>query len=139
MALCTVSLGVLKSGFIKFNPELPQRKLDGIKRLGFGLLNKVAILFPYVFWGTDLDTFGHLSNKPSDRGKFFLFYSYASVSGGPLLIALVAGEAAHEFESMPATDAVSRVLEILRGMGWIYVLVFLCLCSLTRILKDIKL
>lgn len=45
MALCTVPLGVLKSGSIKFIPELPQRKLDGIKRLGFGLLNKVAMLF----------------------------------------------------------------------------------------------
>lgn len=115
MALCTVPLGVLKSGAIKFIPELPQRKLDGIKRLGFGLLNKVAMLFPHVFWGTDLDTFGHLSDDPSRRGEFFLFYSYATVAGGPLLIALVAGEAAHKFESMPPTDAVTRVLQILKG------------------------
>lgn len=115
MALCTVPLGVLKSGTIKFIPELPQRKLDGIKRLGFGLLNKVAMLFPHVFWGTDLDTFGHLSDDPSRRGEFFLFYSYATVAGGPLLIALVAGEAAHKFESMPPTDAVTRVLQILKG------------------------
>ncbi|GAB4836410.1 hypothetical protein Ancab_001322 [Ancistrocladus abbreviatus] len=116
MALCTVPLGVLKSGSIKFIPELPQRKLDGLKRLGFGLLNKVAMLFPHVFWGTDLDTFGHLSNDPTRRGEFFLFYSYATVAGGPLLIALVAGEAAHKFESMPPTDAVSHVLRILKGI-----------------------
>ncbi|KAJ7970484.1 Lysine-specific histone demethylase 1-like protein [Quillaja saponaria] len=116
MALCTVPLGVLKSGSIKFTPELPQRKLDGIKRLGFGLLNKVAMLFPQVFWGTDLDTFGHLSDDPSRRGEFFLFYSYATVAGGPLLIALVAGEAAHKFESMPPTDAVTKVLQILKGI-----------------------
>lgn len=115
MALCTVPLGVLKNGSIKFIPELPQRKLDGIKRLGFGLLNKVAMLFPYVFWPTDLDTFGHLSDDPSRRGEFFLFYSYATVAGGPLLIALVAGEAAHTFETMPPTDAVSQVLQILKG------------------------
>ena len=115
MALCTVPLGVLKSGSIKFVPELPQRKLDGIKRLGFGLLNKVAMLFPHVFWETDLDTFGHLSDDPCGRGEFFLFYSYATVAGGPLLIALVAGEAAHNFESMPPTDAVTRVLQILKG------------------------
>lgn len=115
MALCTVSLGVLKNGSIKFLPELPQRKLDGIRRLGFGLLNKVAMLFPYVFWSTDIDTFGHLSEDPVRRGEFFLFYSYATVAGGPLLIALVAGEAAHNFESMPPTDAVSTVLQILRG------------------------
>ncbi|XP_058103183.1 protein FLOWERING LOCUS D [Magnolia sinica] len=116
MALCTVPLGVLKSGSIRFVPELPQRKLDGIKRLGFGLLNKVAMLFPHVFWGTELDTFGHLSNDPARRGEFFLFYSYATVAGGPLLIALVAGEAAHKFETMPPTDAVTRVLQILKGI-----------------------
>lgn len=116
MALCTVPLGVLKSGSIKFIPELPQRKLDGIKRLGFGLLNKVAMLFPRVFWEMDLDTFGHLSDDPSRRGEFFLFYNYATVAGGPLLIALVAGEAAHKFESMPPTDAVTRVIEILKGI-----------------------
>ncbi|GAV58939.1 Amino_oxidase domain-containing protein/SWIRM domain-containing protein [Cephalotus follicularis] len=116
MALCTVPLGVLKSGSIKFNPELPQRKLDGIKRLGFGLLNKVAMLFPHAFWGTDLDTFGHLCDDPSRRGEFFLFYSYSTVAGGPLLIALVAGEAAHKFESMPPTDAVTQVLQILKGI-----------------------
>nr|POF10724.1 protein flowering locus d [Quercus suber] len=116
MALCTVPLGVLKSGSIKFIPELPQRKLDGIKRLGFGLLNKVAMLFPHVFWGTDLDTFGHLCDEPSRRGEFFLFYSYGTVAGGPLLIALVAGEAAHKFESMPPTDAVTRVIQILKGI-----------------------
>ncbi|KAJ6836695.1 lysine-specific histone demethylase 1-like protein 3-like [Iris pallida] len=116
MALCTVPLGVLKKGTIKFVPELPQRKLDGIKRLGFGLLNKVAMLFPHVFWSTDLDTFGHLAEVPSRRGEFFLFYSYATVAGGPLLIALVAGEAAHSFESMPPTDAVTQVLQILRGI-----------------------
>ncbi|XVF83077.1 hypothetical protein PTKIN_Ptkin16aG0103600 [Pterospermum kingtungense] len=114
MALCTVPLGVLKSGSIKFVPELPQRKLEGIKRLGFGLLNKVGMLFPYVFWGTDLDTFGHLIEDPSRRGEFFLFYSYAPVSGGPLLLALVAGEAAHRFETLPPTDAVTQVLRILK-------------------------
>lgn len=116
MALCTVPLGVLKSDSIKFVPALPQRKLDSIKRLGFGLLNKVAMLFPHVFWGTDLDTFGHLSDDPARRGEFFLFYSYATVSGGPLLLALVAGEAAIRFEGMPPTDAVTRVLQILRGL-----------------------
>ncbi|KAE8655413.1 Lysine-specific histone demethylase 1-like protein 3 [Hibiscus syriacus] len=94
MALCTVPLGVLKSGSIKFVPELPQRKLDGIR---------------------DLDTFGHLTEDPNRRGEFFLFYSYATVAGGPLLLALVAGEAAHRFETLPPTDAVTQVLLILKG------------------------
>ncbi|CAN1747558.1 Protein FLOWERING LOCUS D [Linum perenne] len=116
MVLCTVPLGVLKSGSVKFVPELPQRKLEGIKRMGYGLLNKVAMLFPYVFWESDLDTFGHLTDQSSTRGEFFLFYSYSTVSGGPLLLALVAGAAALKFENMPPVDAVSHVLQILKGI-----------------------
>ncbi|KAL0412681.1 UNVERIFIED_CONTAM: Lysine-specific histone demethylase 11 [Sesamum radiatum] len=88
MVLCTVPLGVLKKGEIEFVPELPQRKKDAIERLGFGLLNKVAILFPYDFWGGEIDTFGHLTEDPNMRGEFFLFYSYSSVAGDLSLLLL---------------------------------------------------
>lgn len=116
MLLCTVPLGVLKKESIEFVPQLPQRKKDAIQRIGFGLLNKVAMLFPYNFWGGDIDTFGHLMEDFSMRGEYFLFYSYASVSGGPLLVALVAGEAAIKFEMMSPVESVNRVLHILRGI-----------------------
>lgn len=116
MVLCTVPLGVLKKGSIEFVPELPKRKKDAIDRLGFGLLNKVAILFPYDFWGGEIDTFGHLAQDSSMRGEFFLFYSYSSVSGGPLLVALVAGEAAIKFEQLSPVESVSRVMAILKGI-----------------------
>ncbi|XP_059648052.1 lysine-specific histone demethylase 1 homolog 1 [Cornus florida] len=116
MVLCTVPLGVLKKGSIEFVPELPKRKTDAIERLGFGLLNKVAMLFPYDFWGGEIDTFGHLAEDSSMRGEFFLFYSYSSVSGGPLLVALVAGEAAINFEMMSPVASVERVLDILRAI-----------------------
>ncbi|CAN1315419.1 Lysine-specific histone demethylase 1 homolog 1 [Linum perenne] len=85
-------------GSIEFIPELPLRKRDAIQRLGYGLLNKVALLY---------------SNM---RGEFFLIYSYSSVSGGPLLIALVAGDAAVKFETMSPVESVRRVLQILRGI-----------------------
>ncbi|WCJ32125.1 hypothetical protein M5689_013567 [Euphorbia peplus] len=116
MVLCTVPLGVLKKKTIKFEPELPIRKLDAIDRLGFGLLNKVAMVFPHVFWGEDLDTFGCLNENTSKRGEFFLFYGYHSVSGGAVLIALVAGEAAQMFESTDPTSSLHRVLAVLRGI-----------------------
>lgn len=115
MALCTVPLGVLKKRMITFEPPLPQYKLDAIDRLGFGLLNKVVMLFPKVFWEKDIDTFGHLEENPKKRGEYFMFYSYAAVAGGPLLVALVAGEAAIEFERTPPLEAVTRVMCILRG------------------------
>lgn len=116
MVLCTVPLGVLKKRVIKFEPELPENKLSAIERLGFGLLNKVAMVFPYVFWGEDLDTFGCLSEYSSKRGEFFLFYGYQTVSGGPTLVGLVAGYAAQSFESNDTCTLVHRVLSVLRGI-----------------------
>lgn len=113
--LCTVPLGVLKHKAIKFEPELPKRKVGAIERLGFGLLNKVAMVFPHNFWGDDLDTFGCLSGQSHKRGEFFLFYSYDTVSGGSVLIALVAGEAAKEFEHTDPSILLNRVLDVLRG------------------------
>ncbi|KAL8557726.1 hypothetical protein ACS0TY_004997 [Phlomoides rotata] len=99
---------------IRYGSDGMQRKLDAIRRLGFGLLIKVALLFPHAFWGTDLDTFGHLCDHSSSRDEFFLFYSYATVAGGPLLIALVVGETTYRFEKVDPTDSVRRVLQILR-------------------------
>lgn len=116
MVICTVPLGVLKRKKIKFQPELPDRKLEAIERVGFGLLNKVAMIFPCVFWGEDLDTFGHLNESSLTRGEFFLFYSYHTVSGGPVLVALVAGEAAQSFEHTSASTLLHRVLNILKGI-----------------------
>ncbi|XP_024386318.1 protein FLOWERINGUS D isoform X2 [Physcomitrium patens] len=116
MVLCTVPLGVLKKGMINFDPPLPPYKVDAIQRLGFGLLNKVVMLFPKVFWDGHLDTFGHLEEDPRKRGEYFMFYSYAAVAGGPLLVALVAGEAAIAFEATPPIEAVTRVMTILRGI-----------------------
>jgi [histone H3]-N6,N6-dimethyl-L-lysine4 FAD-dependent demethylase len=115
MVLCTIPLGVLKSGSVVFDPELPDQKLGAIQRLGFGLLNKVAMVFPHVFWDEEIDTFGCLNKDSSKRGEFFLFYSYHTVSGGAVLIALVAGEAALEFEKLDPAVALHRVLGILRG------------------------
>ena len=113
MAVCTVPLGVLKRGVIEFVPDLPLQKKEAIQRLGFGVLNKVAMLFPFDFWGGGIDTFGCLTDNEANRGEFFLFYSYSSVSGGPLLVALVAGESAIEFEKVK-TEKVGRVMGVLR-------------------------
>ncbi|GJP85712.1 hypothetical protein CLOP_g15818 [Closterium sp. NIES-67] len=112
--LCTLPLGVLQRGSVSFHPPLPLRKTRAIHRLGFGLLNKVAMLFPYVFWDATIDTFGRLTSHPSQRGEFFLFYSYAAVSGGALLMALVAGEAAETFEGEKSDALMWRVLTVLK-------------------------
>jgi monoamine oxidase len=113
----TVPLGVLKRGeeSIRFSPPLPRRKLEAIDRLGFGVLNKVIFYFPYVFWDSEnCDMFGHVASGIAERGEAFLFYSYAHISGGAQLTALIAGTAAKKHEQRSPSDAAARVLAILR-------------------------
>jgi hypothetical protein len=71
----------LQEGTIEFDPPLPKRKQQAIDALGFGRLNKVALLFPHAFWATHIDTFGRMHESPERRGEFFLFYRCAAEIG----------------------------------------------------------
>ena len=50
VVVCALPLGVLKTPDVVFAPELPSWKLKAIQRLGFGVLNKVALRFERAFW-----------------------------------------------------------------------------------------
>jgi len=110
----TAPLGVLKRGKIQFDPPLSNRKIGAIRRLGFGNLNKVIMLFHKAFWDTNYDIFGHANEDQELRGDSFMFYSYAGISGGAQLTALCSGEAAQKLEGRSPEECANRVLEVLR-------------------------
>lgn len=123
----TGSLGTLKHRTVDFSPPLPEWKTGAIDRLGFGVLNKVILVFDHVFWDTNRDMFGLLREAESpgsmsqasyckNRGRFYLFWNCVKTSGVPLLIALMAGDAAHQAESMPDADIVAEVTSELRNI-----------------------
>lgn len=64
------------------------------------------------------DMFGHVSTDPdtSQRGRFFLFYTYDGISGGAVLGALVAGDAAIRFEETSKEQSVADVMALLRSI-----------------------
>ena len=123
----TTPLGVLKSGSITFEPDLPVWKREAIECLGFGTLNKVILVFEKPFWNVDQDMIGLLrdaattnSVKQGDyvqnRGRFYLFWNCIKTSGRPMLIALMAGEAAHQAELLSDKQIVSEVTQQLALM-----------------------
>ena len=118
--IVTVPLGVLKrtpdEGGIRFEPPLPPAHLSAISRLGFGLLNKVALFFPKVFWPHQTDFFGRTARDPKQRGRFFLFFNLHQSSGQPALLALIAGSAAQDLEKLDDDDVANEALEALRTM-----------------------
>jgi lysine-specific histone demethylase 1 len=60
--------------------------------------------------------FGHVNSDVRQRGRFFLFYAAHGISGGAVLTALVAGDAALALEATPQEEAVADVMALLRGI-----------------------
>lgn len=116
--LVTVPLGVLKQGNIDFRPPLPERHLSAVRRMGFGVLNKCIMVFPYSFWDStenSEDSFGSVRTEHKDgRGNMFLFYGYHFISGGATLIGLVAGSAAEEAEGQRPGEQAATMLAVVR-------------------------
>ena len=89
----TSSLGVLQRNLIQFDPPLPERKQLAIRRMGFGGLNKVALVFENPFWlehENATDIFGCV--QKGDRGLFFMFYNLTGILRRPALVGLISGE-----------------------------------------------
>lgn len=62
------------------------------------------------------DMFGHVNADTNQRGLYYLFYAYHGISGGAVLAALVAGDAAIAFEKLSQDQAVADVMQLLRSI-----------------------
>lgn len=114
--LITVPLGCLKAETIKFSPPLPHWKYLSIKRLGFGVLNKVVMEFPEVFWDDSIDYFGATAEVTDQRGRCFMFWNVKKTVGAPVLIALLVGKAAVDGQNINSSDHVGHALTVLRKL-----------------------
>lgn len=114
--LITVPLGCLKAETIKFFPPLPHWKYSSVQRLGFGVLNKVVLEFPDVFWDDSVDYFGATAEETNWRGQCFMFWNVRKTVGAPVLIALLVGKAAIDGQSMRPLDHVNHAVMVLRKL-----------------------
>ena len=71
--LVSIPLGVLKTDRVKFVPSLPEAHQNSIRKLGFGLMNKIYMSFTEQFWG-DCDWISVAFNQ---RGKFPFFFNFS--------------------------------------------------------------
>lgn len=124
--ISSVPLGVLKKQQIDFEPALPEWKLGAIQRIGFGVLNKVVLVYRQPFWDQTRDIFGTLRNTQPDRfsldqkeyftqrGRFFQWFNITSTTGLPTLLALMAGDAAFSTEKTSNEELIEEATKVLR-------------------------
>jgi monoamine oxidase len=110
-ALITLPLGVLKKDVVEFSPPLPERKQTAIKRLGMGVLNKVYLRFPKVFWEKNSHMLGYISQNKGEWSEFLNIYKYTNES---VLLGFNAGKYGSEIEQLTDKEIVDSVMAVLR-------------------------
>lgn len=125
-AVITLPLGVLQSGQVQFEPQLPAQKLQAIAKLGMGVLNKCFLQFPAPFWDTDSDWINYIP-AGAKNGQWAEWVSLSRTTGKPILLGFNAAKFGAQIESWSDQEIVSdamRTLTIIFGknipnpLGW---------------------
>ncbi|MEM8501268.1 MAG: FAD-dependent oxidoreductase [Pseudomonadota bacterium] len=111
--LVTVPLGVLKEGVIEFQPALPTSKLAAINAMDMGVLDKVYLRFPDVFWRDEFDNFGYVSDSVNEYASWL---SLVNLTGEPILLAFSSADEAIANEALSDAEIIAKVMQILRSI-----------------------
>lgn len=111
--IVTVPIGVLKRGEIVFEPSLPLKKSHAIAQLEMGLLNKIYLFFPCVFWDRDVEWIGYIPEDYLLNGAIDIL-NMSKHAQQPILTAFTAGTFAQIVESWTDQKTVDYVMGILR-------------------------
>ncbi|KAG2467182.1 KDM1B demethylase, partial [Polypterus senegalus] len=117
--LITIPLALLQKNIIRFNPPLPERKLKAMHSLGAGVIEKIAMQFPYKFWSSKIegaDFFGHIPPVPDKRGLFGVFYDMDPTGKQSVLMSVITGDAVSIIKDLEDKKIVAMCMGILRGL-----------------------
>uniref|UniRef100_A0A8D2J6Q3 L-amino-acid oxidase n=1 Tax=Varanus komodoensis TaxID=61221 RepID=A0A8D2J6Q3_VARKO len=117
--LVTVPLAILQKGAIQFTPALPERKMKAINSLGAGIIEKIALQFPYRFWDSKIegaDYFGHVPPSSSKRGLFSVFYDMDPQRKCSVLMSVVTGDAVATIKNLDDKQVLQQCMTVLREL-----------------------
>lgn len=128
--LLTVSVGVLKHLCSNFEPTLPEKKQDVIKRLPMGATHKIFLKFPQKWWVDDFNGLSFLwndedrkwaskefSNEPTDNGRFWVedIFGFFVLDYFPtVLIVWIGGPMVKQIENLSDQIVVNGCLRVLK-------------------------
>lgn len=108
--ICTLPLGVLKSGVVDFVPPLQNSKTRSIHKLGFGSLDKIVLVFEKSFW-PDVNCF--IIWQSQDLNKAFFAVNLNRVSGSSALMVFLPQSKIEQYTN--EDSAVQFALDILKS------------------------
>ncbi|KAM9666810.1 lysine-specific histone demethylase 2 isoform 4-T5 [Trichechus inunguis] len=117
--LVTIPLALLQKGAIQFNPPLSEKKMKAINSLGAGIIEKIALQFPYRFWDNKVqgaDFFGHVPPSASKRGLFAVFYDMDPQKKHSVLMSVIAGEAVASVKNLDDKQILQLCMAALREL-----------------------
>ena len=93
--------------------------------MSMGIINKVILVFPRIFWPLYWEKFGQLPEPnpsssqaefESNRGKYFLFQNMYNETNLPCLVVYISGQAAQDAENLTDDQILKEVLDRLSAM-----------------------
>ncbi|MGJ0202973.1 FAD-dependent oxidoreductase [Leucobacter sp. gxy201] len=111
--IVTVPVGVLKSGALAFEPELPQPVAGALAGFEMNAFEKVFLRFPRKFW--DDGVYG-VRRQGAAGDWWHSWYDLSGPSGEPTLLTFAAGECARTIRDWSDERIVASVMEGLRGI-----------------------
>ena len=109
--ICTLPVGVLKDGGVRFEPGLPDDKLSALSGIGAGVMNKCVLRFNQVFWDPNSHMLGYV---PAARGQWVEWLNLHGTLGQPALMGFNVGRYAAELEQLSDRDVADQALTVLR-------------------------
>jgi monoamine oxidase len=109
--VCTIPLGVLQSGAVTFTPELPAGKRRAMEYLKMGLLNKLYLEFPSVFWDNEVEVLNKVSEIKGLWQESYNLYYYTKQ---PILLMFTAADFAKDMETWTDSEIVASAMATLK-------------------------
>ncbi|MEM1238150.1 MAG: NAD(P)/FAD-dependent oxidoreductase [Pseudomonadota bacterium] len=114
--VCTVSMGVLKAGHIRFDPPLPDAKQEAIAQLTMGHYNHVALQFSDNFFGVGEDGYFSYKIEKSVDGDPQGFAALVDAGGTGITYCDLGGEFARQMALAGKPAALDFVLSELKSI-----------------------
>ncbi|TKY67968.1 Polyamine oxidase 1 [Spatholobus suberectus] len=114
--ILSVSIGVLQSDLVAFNPPLPRWKLEAIQKCDVTVYTKIFLKFPYKFWpsGPEKEFFIYAH----DRRGYYTFWQQMenAYPGSNILVVTLTDGESKRVEVQPDEDTLREAMEVLRNM-----------------------